>query len=166
MTTPVDLSKIDPRSVYEYAGHFLFTEWYLRRQIDNDPSLAGAVSFPGMIVSAFASELYFKCLIYLDGRKPPNDHHLGKLFNKLSQTDRSLVQGEWDRMIVATEDQTKRLEIENNFSIPRDMDTALNECGDAFRLLRYVYEGHKALFYITHLPLVLKKVIQTKTNWP
>jgi HEPN domain-containing protein len=123
------------------------------------------VQFPGMVICAFAAELYFKCMLLLEGKKAPKTHHLQKLFAALYDENRRLIEAEWARMLEATKEQIEEAEKRLQAQLPRDIGTALADCGDAFEVLRYVYEIGRAKFYITHLPLVLRKVIQSITKW-
>jgi hypothetical protein len=68
-------------------------------------------------------------------------------------------------MLEITKEQIEEAEKNLQARLPRDIPTALADCGDAFETLRYVYETGRAKFYITHLPLVLRKVIQSITKW-
>jgi HEPN domain-containing protein len=43
-----------------------------------------------MVVSAFASELYFKILIAIDGKRPPRSHDLLDLFLELPRECRGI----------------------------------------------------------------------------
>jgi len=155
-----------PKDVYTHALWFLGTEAFLRRQIDADASLMPMLQYPGMVICAFAAELFLKCLILLEGGTPKNTHNLLTLFEQLSAKHRALVERHWDTGCRARKDSIDAMEKQYNVTIPRDLKTALTDCGDAFKLLRYVYESpKKPLFYITHLPTSLRFAIQEITGW-
>jgi HEPN domain-containing protein len=156
---------VDPNAVFDHGDRFLFAETELRKLVERDGSKGRMLQFPGMVICAFAAELYFKCLLLLEGKKPPQTHHLQQLFDRLNDDDKALIKAEWARMVAVTKEQIEAFERQMNVHLPRELATALADCGDAFTLLRYVYETRQATFYITHLPLVLRKVIQSKTQW-
>lgn len=153
------------RDIYDHADRFLITETQLRKLIDADPKIASVVQFPGMVICAFACELYLKCLLVIEGKKPAKDHNLAKLFGRLEASNKEKIEAEWGRMLVVTGEQIKGFEEKFNVEVPRDLATALADCGNAFEVLRYLYEGKKANFYITHFPQVLRRVIQKLQGW-
>jgi hypothetical protein len=84
----------------------------------------------------------------------------------LTPETRERVKTEYAKMTRETADQIAEFAKKHGVSLPRDLETALSDCGDAFQLLRYIYERPKGTtFYITHLPLVLRNVITQITDW-
>jgi hypothetical protein len=77
-----------------------------------------------------------------------------------------LVERHWDEGCRQRKHLIDEEEKHFKVAIPRDLKTALTDCGDAFKLIRYIYENpRKPLFYITHLPVSLRFAIQEVTNW-
>ena len=53
-----------------------------------------------MVLAAFASELYLKCLFVIEtGRAAPEIHELRKLFLLLSETARLEIEASWDEYV-------------------------------------------------------------------
>ncbi|TWT47346.1 HEPN domain-containing protein [Botrimarina hoheduenensis] len=48
--------------------------------------------FPGIVLAAFASELYLKAAITFEGNKPPRTHRLRELFDALSENAQAVIQ--------------------------------------------------------------------------
>jgi hypothetical protein len=59
-----------PIAVFSHATRFLITDTELRKLVEHDPGLEQFIQFPGMVISASASELHFKCLLLLAGKNP------------------------------------------------------------------------------------------------
>jgi hypothetical protein len=155
-----------PRAVYIHGLYFLMTETELRKQIDKEASLQAMYQYPGTVMCAFASELFLKCLILLEGGTLSKKHNLLTLYNQLSAKSQALVERHWDDGCRARKDSFEDLEKKFHLKIPRDLKTALDDCGDAFEQMRYVYEDpSKAKFYITHLPTSLHFAIREVTGW-
>lgn len=163
---PIKKPPPDPKAVYDHADRFHITEFVLRNEIDTARTgVHNTIKIPGMVLSAFAAELYLKCLLLLEGTKPPREHNLYKLFLALSADAQTQVKAQWTEAMAATEHIIREMETTYNLTVPRDLDTALLECGDSFELLRYVFEGHQVKFYITQLPLVVRNTIRGVTGW-
>jgi hypothetical protein len=158
---------VDPRDVYRQGIRFLVTDVVLRRKVESEPDLEESLKYPGMVISAFASELFLKCLKLIDGKGTSNSHKLAELFGDLSHDTQALIRAEWDTMLAVSEPMYQELERKHRVKIPRDLNTSLAECGEAFMKLRYIYELPKgSTFYITQLPLVLKNVVKKlKPDW-
>jgi hypothetical protein len=62
-----------PKAVYNHALHFLGTEAWMRKQIDADRELMPLLQYPGMVLCAFTSELFLKCL-HTSGAAHPQEH--------------------------------------------------------------------------------------------
>jgi len=65
---------IDPFKVFMNAEGFRRADILLRTK--QDPQLAVAVASPALVLSAFASELYMKCILVIEKGKAPGWHHL------------------------------------------------------------------------------------------
>lgn len=156
----------NPRDIYVHALYFLGTDGFLRKEVDKDEALMPMLQYPGMIISALSSELFFKSLIVHQGDDHRDMHDLSKLFNMLNDKNKTIVERHWNEGCLARKDLIDADEIRFARTIPRDLKTALSDCGQAFTLLRYVYERRqKPLFYITHLPISLRKAVEEVTGW-
>lgn len=157
---------LDPKLVFIQGVRFWIAETVLREKCDADPGYQPLLNIPGIVVCAFASECFLKCLGLLDGKEHVNWHNLSELFKRLDEATKEGIRQEWQVMTDATCDQRKELETHFKVSIPTDIETSLAECGDAFRLLRYIFERPKnATFYITHFPKVLHDYTLKRTGW-
>jgi len=164
--SPIAKAPPDPKAVFNHALRFMATDTELRKLIDKEPDLFQFFQFPGMVISAFASELYLKCLLLLDGKGAITGHNLKTLYNKLSPDTKAKIEAEYATMMQITASEIAELEKKLRRTLPKDLNTALTDCGLAFEQMRYIYEQPKgAAFYITHLPLVLHKVIVRITAW-
>ena len=156
----------DAKQVFQHACRFMETDVELRILSKDDEALHAKFWFPSMVISAFASELFLKCLLLVKGTAPPKDHQLDKLYARLGQSTQQLVEESWSELMALRENDIKMAEAETERPISRNLSTALSECGDAFRLLRYVYEDpSKVRFYIPDLPIILRHVTARITGW-
>lgn len=63
----------------------------------------GIISHPLLVLSAFASELYLKCLITIETNETPDGHDLERLFARLQVPTRHEIDGLWDTDIRSPE---------------------------------------------------------------
>jgi hypothetical protein len=77
---------IDPKSVFDLACKFAAAEQHLRHT--SNPNAAYMAS-PSMVLSAFTIELFFKCLLLLEGKEIARTHSLDVLYQELSRSQRS-----------------------------------------------------------------------------
>src|ERR1700674_3293155 len=90
----------DARALYQHAWYFLMTDRQLRVDVEKDRGLEGVFQFPAMVISAFASELFLKCLLVVENKEPPrNVHNLAKLFGLLEQARQGRIQTLWDKSV-------------------------------------------------------------------
>jgi hypothetical protein len=157
------------REVYRQAMRFLTVDGYLRTNALQDEVIRFYAQVPGMVLSVFASELLLKTLLILEGKGHlATGHDLKTLYDHLNAFHRAEIQIRWDA------DQTKRKDeidaqerkYKGKIRIPRDLPTALSDCGGAFVILRYLHENpKKAKFYITFFPHAVRDVIRRITGW-
>ena len=109
---------------------------------------------PSMVLSAFAAELFLKTLLVLEGQNPPEIHHLGTLFKRIhNNRTKTQIKALWDASVAEREGEFQQNKRFLGITIPRDLRSALSDCGDAFKLLRYAYEDPaKGKFYIVDFP--------------
>jgi hypothetical protein len=120
-----------------------------------------------MVLSAFASELYLKCLLCAEHGKVPNEHNLKTLFLQLAQSTRRRIEELWDEDIKqphrkAIFDRIRAIPGEENQQF--NLLYALNISANAFSDLRYFYETQQAFFILDEFPDILRKV--TLENYP
>jgi hypothetical protein len=111
---------------------------------------------PILVLSAFASELFLKSQIETEGTKLPRKHDLETLFGALAPDTRAAIEATWDKMMVADEHNTHRLEVQAGQSMPRDLSTALAMSKNSFQEIRYFYETNSAYSVIGWLSPALK----------
>jgi len=93
------------------------------------------------VCSAFALELYFKCLIAIAGKAIPQDHDLKKLFNKMSPEHKTKVRDNSEVYL----DDLKVYLAEGHQKAGKpvpvvDFNFVLRASRGAFELARYFYE--------------------------
>jgi hypothetical protein len=88
-----------------------------------------------MVLAAFASELYLKCLFVIEtGRAPVVTHELRTLFLQLSETARDEIDKEWNfyNSMPHRARIYEAIERAQGVSIPRDLRWSLRSGNDAF----------------------------------
>jgi len=107
-----------------------------------------------------------KCLLLLEDKTPPKDHNLLALFNLLDNGTKAKLEAEWVVAMDARKAEFDEMEKQFKIKIPRDLPTALAHCGNAFQIMRYIYENPTgANFFITDFPMALFIVIRRITGW-
>ncbi len=160
---------IDPFKVFMNAEGFRRADILLRTK--QDPQLAVAVASPALVLSAFASELYMKCILVIEKGKAPGWHHLKNLFDLISPAIQRKIERKW--MQHTASDQTKRtysaiLQLTGQY-VRTDFDWTLSAGAQAFVKLRYIHEddGFGTKFLLRQLPDMLREVIieEMKPAW-
>jgi hypothetical protein len=122
-SSAMNAPSVQPKAIFEHADTF----FHAINQLQRSPSaVIGAVAMPVMAVSAFASELYFKTLIVLDGKPAPRSHDLYDLFSKLSPITRESLEVRWNSIIRDREEFLRNLERQES-PIPRLLEDAIKE---------------------------------------
>jgi hypothetical protein len=158
MNKPVKPS-LDPLEIYMNAESYRLAYITLRITGDKDPNFMTAVATPHMVLSAFATELYFKCLLCLEGSKVMPTHNLKALFRELAPQTRTRVEQLWKRHAVGLEEMWRMIEQTTNTPVPRDFVTLLAMSSNAFQKLRYVHEDASGSFFVGDLPPILRTII-------
>jgi hypothetical protein len=98
---------------------------------------------PMVTCSAFALELYLKCLIAMEtAEKPPEIHELDKLFKRLDQSTQAEIRRHFDATGASTTAFIKEAFEQHGMAAPAiDFDYVLQASRRAFPLARYIYEG-------------------------
>ena len=167
------LENIDPFHIFMHALGFHAAENVLG-SITLTPATQAAAQLvqPTMVVSAFTTELFLKCLINLETTLTPQGHHLFELFDQLKpETQRKIVHL-WDSEVIPIRDpEWTFIEKSRNYShgrFKRDLPGALADSSRAFEEIRYAYEpaSKKATFNIIDVPRILRQVIlEMKPEW-
>lgn len=162
MPTPI----ADPPIELQYfmqARSFLISDEYLRRAYD--PQLAVDLSRASIVISAFSSELFMKCLLLMEGGGVPKIHDLDKLYGNLRKATRKAISIEWDKDNTSFEMILIFLENKKNTKLPRDLESFLRMGAKTFSNLRYP-ERSETHFFLDRLPRILERVIlHRKPEW-
>src|SRR5262245_10550060 len=152
---------IDPKSVFDFACKFAAAEQHLRHE--SNPNAAFMAS-PSMVMSAFAIELFLKCLLLLEGKETDRTHSLDALYQKLSRSQRRRIEKAWDK-----DARPKVVQLNQKFGYnhPPDLPHALVTCGQTFRDMRYGYEDpDRQVFYLGELPPILwGAIVAVRPEW-
>jgi hypothetical protein len=79
----------DPFKIFMNAERFRQADLLLRSF--DDPQIAVVVASPALILSAFASEVYLKCIVCLETGELAHGHHLRNLYRRIPK-DRYLTE--------------------------------------------------------------------------
>jgi HEPN domain-containing protein len=155
------------REIFLHATAFHESDHRLRNTIPLDKPEIILITQPSMVLSAFASELYLKCLLCAEHGKIPNGHNLKTLFLQLATSTRKRIDELWGEYIrqphrQATLDYIRSMSGGEN--IQSDLLYALKISANAFIELRYFYENQQAFFILDEFPDILRKV--TLENYP
>jgi len=160
----------DPYQVFTHGRRFMAAEEYLRRKgPDEEQELlrVGWIALPSNVLSAFASELFLKSLLILDGNPSLDVHNLGTLYKRLHNKKKDRLSAIWDETKEERERYLPSVETTTGAKLPRDLRGALKECGDAFTMIRYHYEDpSRSKFYLSELPRILHRyILEIKPEW-
>jgi hypothetical protein len=155
---------LDPFRIFEHASHFHESDRRLSGSAPPDrPDLALLIAHPTMVLSAFASELYLKCLLCAETGRVPPQHNLKSLFRLLQPLTRRRLEDLWDEDIrrparakvmdlIRTLPGGERLRL--------DLPYAIDVGANSFIELRYIYENLAGTYFLLHdFPNLLRKVI-------
>jgi hypothetical protein len=145
---------IDPKSVFQLACKFAATEMDVRR---SDNPRATFMASPAMVLSAFAIELFLKCLLLLEGNELDRTHTLNVLYRRLSHKQKRRIEEVWEKEARPKIDELHR---KVGLRHPTDLPNALVTCAKAFEHMRYGYEDpDRQVFYLGELPTILWRII-------
>jgi hypothetical protein len=155
----------DPRKIFEHAERFCWTDLHLREL--RDQQVLPMILLPAMMLSAFASELYLKCLHLIDGNKMTEGHSLQELHQALQPLRQKRIETLWNAVMV---EQKQRLDIIDQTAkfqkFTRDLAMALKDGDQAFVRLRYVYEDTNFKFYLGDFHTVLRTaILEIQPSW-
>jgi hypothetical protein len=156
----------DAKAIFAYAEGFFTAIDHLHRKLT--PEEFDRVIWAAMTLSAFATELYFKCIIRLETGKAPKGHYVHDFFLKLSPTTKLVLEQKWDAIILNRADILKKLDQQLAHPVPRDLRSNLKEGNKGFELLRYAYEPGNAgfRFLLSDLPIALRRaILELQPTW-
>lgn len=166
---------LDPKKIFEHAEKFQWANERLRRvEVIKDVKQEDLFKLgdPCLVLSTFASELYFKCLLAMFGARLDQlkSHNLYELFNKLPDQIKRRIETLFDQDIWEphTREFIQKVQIEiAKEPIPRHFPTLLKLGANTFVELRYVYEKKRDIFnLLTDLPSILRRVIvEIQPSW-
>jgi hypothetical protein len=167
------LENIDPHQIFMHARGFFIAEDALGSLTARpNAQVAAHLVQPIMVLSAFTTELFLKCLICLETTKTPQGHHLFELFQQLKPDIQGKIIHLWDTLVIPVRDpEWKLIETSRNFSagrFKRDLPGALSDSSRAFEEIRYAYEpgSRNSNFNVIDLPRILHRVIlEMKPEW-
>jgi HEPN domain-containing protein len=149
---------IEPAAIFRHAETFTAALDHLHRTLPREN--LKVYMLPMMVLSAFASEVYLKCLICLETGSVAKGHHLFDLFKKLSPKTQGILERRWDAVMVQRADILDKLDAQMARPMPRDLRSNLIEGNRGFELIRYVYEGGDDFrFPLSDLPIPLRETI-------
>jgi hypothetical protein len=166
------LKSIDPLRIYIHAVGFHVAENLLGKATTSpDTQLGAQVAQASMVVSAFTTELFLKCLICLETTLTPRGHHLFELFEQLKPATQQRMIALWNTHIIPHRDPEWKF-IETSLGgkerFKRDLPGALSASSRAFEAIRYGYEPEtkNSDFNIIDMPRILRRVIlEMKPEW-
>jgi hypothetical protein len=153
---------VDPRQIFEHASRFLGTDQFLRRAGQPGSGWELTIAAPTMVLSAFAAELYLKCLLVMQSGSAPPIHQLDKLFKQLNHKTQRRIQELWE-----ADGRPKLMPFCTHLGLPSDLSNALAKCGRAFENLRYYYEDPtRVVYYIGDFAwIVMRVIVEIKPEW-
>jgi hypothetical protein len=154
----------DPQQIYNHANRFLGTDQAIRKIFGGNRDWSGTVAPPTMVLSAFAAELYLKCILTIENNQAPAQIHLlHVLYRRLSNKAKRRVEELWD-----ADCRPKLTPLTKSLGLPNDLPNALFICSAAFEKLRYAYEStfNEVTYYIGDFPWILARYIgEIKPDW-
>jgi hypothetical protein len=153
----------DPLKIFQHASHFHESDHRLRNTVPQDrPDQIPLIAHPAMTLSAFASELYLKCLLCVETGRVPSTHNLRALFRQLQPATRRRLEDLWDQDIRRFERQKVLNHIRTlpkGEELKLDLPYALDIGANSFIELRYFYETSRSYFLLSDFPNLLRIVI-------
>jgi HEPN domain-containing protein len=171
MAQKVIRAKIGPRGAGPVDPHQLFINAdNFRHTAETLVQLPGDVRFAQslLVLAAFASELFLKCILVIEQAQCPRGHDLGNLYSKVSGAVKAKLEQRWNTDFVAKrKEQLAVVEKEYGVSIPRDLKNLLSLGARSFEHIRYAHEKQPVgNFYLMDFPALLRTiVVEIKPAW-
>ena len=159
---------VEPAEIFVHAQGFFHAQHTLIANVElpgTPQSLKLAI--PALVLSAFASELFLKCLIAIEtNTNPRNGHDLYALFEQLSPPTRQRITQMWDSYAARSKNNWDRLEKATGRKQVRDLQDALALGRRSFQAMRYIYEKPQFSFNLDNLPQMLERmVLELRPEW-
>jgi hypothetical protein len=159
---------LDPLKIFVHARNFHGSyERLLKSAVpegtrEADEAVVAIIGHPALMLSAFTSELYLKCLLCVESDSIPSTHNLKKLFELLKVPTRHEIDDLWDAHIhhpdlLAIIEKVRQMP--KGKDIRLDLRYALDIGADSFMDLRYFYEKQESYYLLQDFPKLLKKAI-------
>jgi hypothetical protein len=160
----VSKKPITPQSIFQHAETFMAS---LDHMHNAGPDRVTSFAAPLLVITAFAAELYFKCLLCHATGNIPRGHYLHHLYSKLPNNYQTTLNKYWSLIVKDREEMLRNLEDQGESTLPRDLNGALVEGNKAFEQLRYIYEGPEAFrFNLSELPIALRRtILEIEPTW-
>jgi HEPN domain-containing protein len=171
MPKPIKKDRIplDAQRMYLHAWQFMMASEIVSSNENKAAHWAAQeMGNPIIVLSAFSSEIMLKSLVVLEGKEFGETHRLDKLYKILSNSNQKKLCERWDARLNEEVIKTLFDAIENSTNTPiqRDLPSVLYNCADAFKLVRYIYEGHEVRFFIYEFPRMVSELILTmRPEW-
>ena len=121
-----------------------------------------------MVLSVFATELYFKTLLCLETGEVPQTHNLKALFDALLPATRKRLKELWDLEIKKPKRQRALAFIRtlpDSDKLRLDLPGVLELGANAFEEIRYFYEKEQSYFLLSEFPDQIRTVILERMPW-
>jgi hypothetical protein len=149
---------LDPLDMFMHAEDYRITAIDLAR--DNNPARMSRVALPATVLGAFASEVYLKCILCLQGKTVPALHNLRDLFDLIGEPTKTRLQVLWSTIVPDLPSRKTFWALgdqEYGGQLPRDLPTLLEMGARAFEQLRYSYERDEdPVFVLNDFPGVAR----------
>jgi hypothetical protein len=154
----------DPEQIYYHANRFLGTDQAIRKIFGGNAEWSPTVAPPTMVLSAFAAELYLKCILIIEKEEAPeNIHLLHVLYRRLSHKAKRRIEQLWE-----SDSRPNLATLAKMTGAPTDLPNALFRCSAAFEQLRYAYEKNfnNVTYYVGDFPWILARYIaEIRPEW-
>jgi hypothetical protein len=163
--------QLNARDIFTAAEDFRLSFLDLGGELkDGSQALFERTIGPGIVLAAFASELYFKCML-VDAGAPsfPKRHNLTQLFLNLSPKSRSDLKRLWEEIVQPNPQTAKAVATNLGASILK-LEDFLSEHADSFENWRYRFENpgtlkqDKGAFVILH-EVQIRFILSSHPDW-
>jgi hypothetical protein len=157
---------IDPHSIFLQAENFHQASKLISHTMRTSPpdDWHPELIIPDVVISAFACELYFKCMLTIEKKSdPPRIHHLDRLFTMLSADLQQKIERRWDAYV----ENSKMIGVllaDTELNLTREafwLVTVLWQARKAFEEWRYVFEEEPQNGFgaVTNLLFILREIL-------
>lgn len=153
----------NPKEVFEQAERFHLTAMVLSERFRETNNASYIMTM--CVNSAFAIELYLKCLLFIEkGKYPDRIHKLDELFNKVSHKNQKILCEYYNKFTDEGRIKSKILEIHPDRKT--DLISELSESANAFTLIRYIFDNKHFVYTVGDLKNPLHRLImELKSEW-